>query len=273
MKPKLLVTLGCSLTQGVGCYDIATIPPKYLKQGRNNSMDGVDFPKLFNLNRDRFHDLGWPNKLGKLLNYNKVINLGYSGASTSGNLKVFTEKFIYKDLSNYDVLIIWMLPSANRISFYSGSRVINRIPSSDLDDISNSYINFIEHDVIDSALEQIFYMKCMEHICENKGYKILFGFTNYEFEEAVKHYYKSNNYISDSVSNYFHYGDLFDEYSSPICYHPNELGYGVTADRIYDDLKNNYPLLLNKNKVDNFEWEYDGFEIHHMEFQKWWDER
>ena len=83
MKKKLLITLGCSCTEGVGCYDLSINPEKltYLKLP----------PKELRLTRQRFHRLGWPNRVGRKINADKVLNLGVGGSSNSAHLKLFDD--------------------------------------------------------------------------------------------------------------------------------------------------------------------------------------
>jgi hypothetical protein len=88
MKKKLLITLGCPLTEGVGCYDTATIPPDMV-----NMLKHEKFSEVYDMNRERFHKFSWPSYLQKQLNYDFLINLGLGASSTSGNLKVWFEKY------------------------------------------------------------------------------------------------------------------------------------------------------------------------------------
>jgi hypothetical protein len=69
MKKKLLITLGCSYTEGVGCYE-----SRFLEN--NNPKPGIFWPDAYEGSRARFHAEGWPAKLQKLLNYDHLINLG-----------------------------------------------------------------------------------------------------------------------------------------------------------------------------------------------------
>ena len=77
-KSKILITLGCSYTEGVGCFDV-DLMEKY------NTTDYNSLPReQLLIQLDKFHKDGFPNKLGKLLNYDKVINMGLGGSGTSG---------------------------------------------------------------------------------------------------------------------------------------------------------------------------------------------
>ena len=67
MKPKLLITLGCSLTEGVGCYNLDLLP-------KNPNQDYFLDLKLEKHSK-RFLKYGWPNVLGNHLNYDLVINM------------------------------------------------------------------------------------------------------------------------------------------------------------------------------------------------------
>ena len=42
------------------------------------------------------------------------------GTSNSGHVKTFVERILPQDLSEWNVLIVWMLTDPSRFSFYSG---------------------------------------------------------------------------------------------------------------------------------------------------------
>lgn len=51
---KVLITLGCSMTEGVGCY-----VPEYLNDKGQPTNDSWEY------HHRSFHKNGWPNKVGK----------------------------------------------------------------------------------------------------------------------------------------------------------------------------------------------------------------
>ena len=168
MKKKLLITMGCSYTEGVGCYDVDKM---------SKSVHYALLPREEEIiQRKNFHRLGWPNRLGKKLGYDKVINLGLGGSSTSGQVKQFFEKHVDKDLSEWDVLIVWLLSEPSRISFYKNGCIENFCPS-DSNTMYVEYLKWINQTNYDSDvdlfLENIFHIKIIEQLCESKGYSLL----------------------------------------------------------------------------------------------------
>lgn len=240
MKKKLLLTLGCSFTEGLGCYgDDVT------KEEIDSIKSGI-IPNKFT---KRFQEYGWPKTLYNLLNYDELINLGKMGASTSGNLKYLSEKYLDKDLSDYEVLVIWQLPEVGRISFYIYSedwkdyRIQNFILNED-DSFSEEIINKVKHPYETGIREQIFYIKMMEQICENKGWNLILLPTAIETYEKLNELYSSKHFFSEPLD----FIDFPKEgYFSPICLHPNEKGYKFIGERIYKLIDKDFKHLLNKS--------------------------
>lgn len=252
MKKRLLITLGCSLTEGIGCYDyskMSTLKPY------------VELPESeYQYQLNRFHELGWPNRLGKKLGYDKVINLGLGGSSTSGQSKQFYEKYLNEHFSDYDVLVIWLLSDPSRISFYSNLQIINimpGLPGAGL--LEKGYIEFIEDIKLDTFLEQLYYIKTIEQVCENKGYKLLLAHSNKEFEIEMKKLYNSKYYFSGDIEDFFGDDMSKEEFISKVCPHPNEDGYELLSQQMFDKIKENHSYLINTSNETSFEWQWDGF--------------
>ena len=263
MKKKLLITLGCSLTEGVGCYDPITIP-----KDMTNIYVHKNASEVYNMNRDRFHKFSWPSILQKKLKYDLLLNLGVGASSTSGNLKVWFEKYYDKNFAEeFDVLVIWLLPEPNRFSFYRDSTLKNIIPYKRLYAFNNieynlgrEYINFLNDAEMDPLLEQIFYLKIFEQHCDFKNYNFLFAtqqnYRNKFFE--ILHKSKSMMTFEDNLLPNF---DFNPEMKSLVCDHPNEIGYQYVCDRIFDWIENNNPKYISKIdpiEVNEF---WDGYPI------------
>jgi len=252
MKKKLLITMGCSFTEGVGCYDVS-------------NMDELkfygDLPKeQFIHQTNNFHKLGWPNRLGKKLGYDKVINLGLGGSSISGQVKQFSEKYLDKDFSEYDVLLVWLLTDPSRISFYSNG-MINCIVSNSNEPIYNEYIKLIDI-TLDTILEQIFYIKMMENICENKGYQLLITpLLKNKLIEQLYSLYVSDYYLTHPLTSIP--GEIISnkKYWCNIpegdC-HFNEDGYEYMANRMNQIIRDDFPHLVSTKSNNELEWEWDG---------------
>ena len=279
-KKKLLFTMGCSFTEGIGCYDMDTIP-KYLleypkkKMGKFLYTDIKNgkalYKRLYDLNKDRFHEYSWPNHLGRLLNYDKVINTGMGGTSTSGQLKTFIENFKNENFDEYDVTVVWLLTEPIRISFYREGNIADvgwwaaeateeTFDYGSLADrdyqLQRAYTMFVDDLSLDPTLEQIFYVKCFEEICENRNWNLLIQHWNTMHGDAFKSLYTSK-YMMNEDKN-FSAIDYRKIHQSPICYHLNEKGYQIMAERMFGSIQKHHSNLINKNTVEKFEWQHLG---------------
>jgi hypothetical protein len=259
MKKKLLITLGCSFTEGVGAWDPNIEQP---------NLDGGILPQeIYQKHRENFHKESWPVKLQKHLNYHRCINLGLGGSSTSGQLKRFMEILDdYKKLKDeYEILIVWMITAPFRISFYKGNRVIDLItghhrggPNKSNFNLFNEYISFLEKPDEDLLLEQLFYIKVMREICIANGFHLLHTGINLLNVLTLKNIYPEMPLL-DTLTDFIvpNLGENL-RFKSKYCYHPNELGYEVIAKNIYTKIDKEYPHLVNHTQVDNLEWSWDG---------------
>ena len=256
MKKKLLITMGCSYTEGVGCYDVDKM---------SKSVHYALLPREEEIiQRKNFHRLGWPNRLGKKLGYDKVINLGLGGSSTSGQVKQFFEKHVDKDLSEWDVLIVWLLSEPSRISFYKNGCIENFCPS-DSNTMYVEYLKWINQTNYDSDvdlfLENIFHIKIIEQLCESKGYSLLLT-PAYKSELFIKiqSLHKSKYYLNKTPKSLLHPLMNSGNYKCNIPKGDGHLtpdGYEIFASDIYNEIKLNHPHLVStpKNKII---WQWDG---------------
>lgn len=252
MKPKLLITLGCSYTEGVGCYDIDEVKNLYSK-GINPRLNR----NFYEDSRARFHEYGWPVNLQKHLKYNKLINLGLAGTSNSHHLKRFIEEFSDINLSlEYDVLVIWFMTFPARISFYSDgmskSVVSHPHPNEEVKTkiLREGYFSFITDEVFDPVLEQLFYLKTLKTICDGFGYNFLYVnadyVTNLLLEQLYPTPYNLNTSLKELGCNTF-----LEHISNPLhhsvlrCHHPNELGYKIIAEKMFAIIQMKHPHLIN----------------------------
>ena len=246
--------MGCSFTEGVGCWDMESLP-------KNFSVDGsVQYHREKIKTTPRFHEFGWANRLGKKLGYDKVINLGLGGSSTSGQAKWFFTQYLNKDLSEWDVLVVWLLSDPSRISFYKNTKIVNQMsnPINPENYAFDGYIKFISDSKTfkeDMVLEQLFYRNIIKTICEQKSYNFL---TFNLYSPDHNHIFDRFN-PNDKTYSPIHVDDAAGpEYISEICQHWNELGYEYVAKNMYDwiNVKHNY--LVNPNFDGEFSWEWDG---------------
>jgi hypothetical protein len=257
MKPRLLITLGCSLTEGVGCYDINTIPKNMLNTDKNFTWEEME--SIYCSNLKRFHEFAWPNQLGKKLGFDKVLNLGHGGSATSSQVKIFFEKYPNEDFKDWDVLMIFMLPTSTRFSFYINSRITHFLPQFGTEcSIETNYLDLIDKDFNDALLEQIFYIKVMEEVCKNRNFNFIYFHHDNPLNIVLINNYKNQNQLSlkSSKKSLFWFGED-DEYLSPLCHHPNEKGHEELATVIYNSIKNEFPQYVGESK-NQIEWEWNG---------------
>jgi hypothetical protein len=262
VKPKLLITLGCSWTVGIGAYqpEINYNVNKPLNQKEKDDI----FDKYFNKNLDNFHQKSWPKLVGKKLGFDKVINLGYEGAANSYSVKKIFEYFEDNNnkLKNYDVLIIWLMSDPIRISFYTDKKLKNYVPTvKNPRGLISEYINEIDDIVIDPLLEQKFYMKVLENFCDIHNFYLITTSWSQTFEELFNIYHSKKIFLHtypkrmappyDTNGN----GDLLN-YS--YCDHPNERGYEWIANKIVEGIKQNHDKWYSEIENEKLQYEFKG---------------
>ena len=237
---NILITLGCSFTQGDGCWDLETIKAPEFEGNSFNELSFEQHSLLFSRNLNRFLQLGWPSQLQEKLKYDELYNLGFGGAAPSHSVKMFLEDIYYRDFTDCNVLVIQLLSFHHRISFYrngvlntfqmGGPLVDEYLKEINLDTNNNS-IYF--GDLDDTTLEAYFYMKVMKELCENKGWNFLFaGVRGDEPKHMVE--YKDNmilkpNFIA--IKNLLKYSHKDETYGW--CAHPTENIYNRIASDMY----------------------------------------
>lgn len=255
-----LITLGCSLTEGVGCYDYSLMLNTDTYKGLQPGTP--EFDRFYHLNRPNFHTKGWPAQLGKMLGYDNLINLGFGGSSTSGQVKTLFERKEELNIKAWPktTTLIWLLSEPARISFYSGGGITNYNMSNIKDDFFYKYVTEISHDNTDMFLEQIFYIKCVEEFCENNNINLLIFHSRNEFVNALKNYYDSKHL--HSIHSLMFLGERKEketrELYSRICDHPSEKGYGILANKMFEYIKTNKKEIIFNSSGDNIKINYLG---------------
>jgi hypothetical protein len=260
MKKKLLITLGCSYTEGVGCYE-----PSLLNE-RRKPLDKTISP--YNASTDRFHVMGWPHQLQKKLGYHYLWNLGHGGCSNSETVKRWMELFSDRNLSDeYDVLVIWMVTFSTRISFYRNgkissvlSHVTNMTP--EYQNLSDSYFNFLGNNPTrDVVLESYFYVNLIKNICTLSNYKFFYINVNADEGRGL------DVLMKNSASLNFTHKILYPEHRDILhevrankdldtvafCGHPNEKGYAIITERLFNLISYEHSYLINKTPPEKYE--------------------
>ena len=258
MKKKLLITLGCSHTEGLGCWDMTLNYPPHMTP-RHPS-----FGEWLHVNRERFHKLGWPNRLGKKLGYDKVMNLGFAGSATSAQMKTFLLKFKDASLSEYDVTIVWLFTDPLRTSYFRDGVIESLLPSNhtlDKDIMFQDVYKFIskkgERSDVDTMLDYI-----REEYINRSVVKTISEFKNWNFISFHTRTHDCGNEINKIYGNdntHF-FGDVGfsrendEELISKMCGHFNEKGYEMIASNMYQFINNNHPNLMGeapKNEIES----------------------
>lgn len=252
MKKKLLITLGCSLTEGVGCYDMDRMPPgkKY------STLDEEEK----NYQKNRFHEFGWPNQVGRGLGFDKVINLGLGASSNSFAAKLLVEKVLSRpDWLENDVYVLWLATEPQRFSFFNGNLLVNYQPSAvPQGGLSECYLRNIKESNLGSLNEQVFYTKVVEQVCQNNNFKLAIMYWNSSVENLYRLYKSKYNVFSDGMSLLKRAKLQEEEDLSPICKHPNELGYEKLAIAIIEGLQEFRPEFIVGTEKREIEWEWHG---------------
>lgn len=233
MKQNLIIALGDSWTFGNGAYDSESLA-KY--QGHKS------MAQLVNDARVHMQANAWPVQLARLLDY-QVINMGQGGSANSAHAKWLINSDcpdILNAKHKYDnVVVIWLLSEPQRYSLYSSHKsavdnILNIHTSAIIDGIINhgteikkfAELYFQLADYTSCCKDTVFYIKAVENYCTAKGYKFLFGnaFTPVSYNSSYNlHTGQAYRTMSEFLSQ------DYESLMSPVCYHPNSLGYGEIA--------------------------------------------
>jgi hypothetical protein len=237
---NLLITVGDSYTEGVGCYDPSALE-LYLTEQISSS-------KLYENSTERFKKFAWPTYVAKNINYD-LINIGQGGYSNSAIAKSLIKEN-FKNLKNkYDnVIVISLFSCPSRISFYRDGGIYSLFSKSSGDDeekLYNSYVNFIKSST-DSILETAFYIRCIESFCKSNGYHLFYGTSFTSIHEIAPYYntkYNLHNYFAPDISRISDFIKDSPEMKS-VCNHPNEKGHAHIGNIITNVLINNFSDII-----------------------------
>lgn len=265
MKKKLLITMGCSYTEGVGCYE-----PSLLDEFRkplNNT------GSIYNESVNRFRTMGWPIRLQKKLGYDCLWNLGRGGSSNSEAVKRWMELFSDKTLSEeYDVLVLWMMTFSTRISFYRNGSIATILSyfnhlTPEYQNLSDSYLNFLGKNTIrDSTLEAYFYLNVIKNICSLSNYKFLYINVNTDEGRELDSLTKNSSSLNFTRKVLYpeHSGILHGVHRDKqldtvaFCGHPNEKGYEIISERLLNLISYEHSHFINTTPPEKYEHEYLG---------------
>ena len=227
---RLLITLGCSHTEGQGCYG-----------GSNKDLHN------YYMYWDNFHKYGYPPQLAELLNYDRVINLGSRGYSASACLVKFFTLFKNESFKDYEVLVYWYVPHFGRFGMFENSCFTNHHPK-DNTDISECYYNYSAKNRMDydDFLEVQYLLGYLGEICKNKNWKLLASPQDNVY----------NSFINKIKFDTFRFNEeywfilpkrWFEFERHKVDGHMNEKGYKDFSYMLFKEIKTRKPELLGNS--------------------------
>jgi len=228
---NLLITLGDSWTQGVGCYE-----PE-LKQKMLN--DELTRQELFLASFNRFAEHSWPVHTARHLNA-EVKNLAMGGDANSASVKRLLMGKHDQYINYQNVVVVFLMTDPARFSFYNSvdapGLIQSFMPGSPHPGHEQFLGHFLEHCLHhpdDEILEMVFYLKVVEHFCKAQGYHFYYGSAFYKDMKKFHGVYpKSRALIHPDHSCIAEMVELDSILMSDICHHPNEHGYQKIGDYI-----------------------------------------
>ena len=261
---NVLITVGCSFTEGVGCYDYSSLNNK-----NPNDLSEKEHSKYYGTQLDNFLMGSWGTHLQKMIRYDLHINCGIGGSANSHQVKNFMDTMnSWPDLSKSNVLVIWQMTYPHRFSFYKNS-VPHSFGFNTQDRFNHNHSNFIKEFIMnmsntdfdrDMAFESLFYLRCMRDICKANGYTFLFSTVGEpSFDVVLKNYLDKK-----TLKNFIEiYDEREDEKVSPLSYafargtahcgHPISDGYKDMAEEYHKWIIHHREELLYNGDIDKFE--------------------
>lgn len=245
---NILITMGCSFTQGDGCWDYSILKETPFNSRNYNELTDSEKSIFHQKNSNNFLNKGWPSQLQEMLGYDELYNLGKGGASNSESVKILMEDLYYRDFSECNVLLIWMVSFNHRISFYIDGST-KTFPSD-----SNMYMEYVKsiNDIdLDPRFESYFYIKIVKELCDKNNWNFLFRSVDGNENSFIEKY---NDY--NIIKN--HHIDVpipwptDEDKISKICTHPNEYGYSDISKYFYNYINDNHPNLISNTPVDYY---------------------
>ena len=269
MKNKLIITMGDSFTEGLGCW--TEIPDGYTIFDEKYSAD--EHEEIHRSNKKYFLEYGWPSLVSKKMGYDYLLNMGQAGSSISGQAKKLYQELYSYDFKKHDEkVLIWFLQCGARISSYVGgiltNIMVNRRNSNE-SNFYNSYFNLLSKKSKkdkwepDLALEHIYHIKTVSIFCKSKDIKFVPIFME-DYHGWIE-YLASDITIYKSIFPNFGFAtenEYNEEFLSPVCGHLNKKGYELLAEDLYNTITQaQIPVFdYNENTILN-----DGF-VHSNDF-------
>jgi hypothetical protein len=243
---NLLITIGDSWTQGVGCY----LPE--LIDSRGNPTGIAQQVYLQSVNR--FSQYGWPNICAKNLDYD-LLNYGTGGFSNSSAAKTLIDgnNEIWREYYER-VTVIFLLSDSLRFGLYSNGNLMNYgtrgfiVKQNDIIEhkwnIDNGLDSFMEWyihsvDIDDASKETAFYLRAVEYFCKACNYDFYWGTAFTKITEVTPHYKNKDNCLHmNNFSSFMEY--VFKKLGPSgfsYCHHPSENGHRLIGEFIANQLR------------------------------------
>lgn len=238
---NLLITIGDSWTEGVGCYS-----DELLFEYQNRK---IDLDQLTHRGKieGTFNTGSWAYQLSNDIGYD-LLNLGEGGTANSWSAKKLINDFDNDYLSKYNnVIVIWLLSEPSRFSFYCQNNLASWMPAypsnvGATQRFLRSYFEEVNPSFEDDVKETKFYVKAVDSFCKARGYKFAYGaaFTEFSGFENV-----SNNL--HNFTSYKNFNVLLSNIDKRALFapdqHPNQLGYQYIGTEIAKILRNNLKFV------------------------------
>lgn len=219
---KLLITLGDSFTEGVGCYH-----PELYQGYINGTVSALD---LYVNSTPYWQTVNWAQVLGRKVG-RTTINLAHGGDSNSAQAKKF---YALTDLpESNDVVVIWTLSYPERFSFYSSGKLENYSINSLDEPIARAYFETVYTGLIDAHKETAYYLSSVRALCQTRSWR--FYYVNawdqqHDFDKIIS--FPENNLIerirpADSLKEWL---SLWTPKWHSHCLHPHEASHKRLAD-------------------------------------------
>lgn len=260
---KVLITMGCSFTEGVGCYDYTGVSKKQIEKYKKSTFDN----NFYSNNLDNFLKGSWGSQLQEMLGVSTFYNLALGGDSNSGQSKRLYDNIDKLDLEDKDVLVLFLMTYPHRFSFYNQGLpqtvAFNNDPKyPHSNKLVEGYVEMIsgeegENYDFNVICEQFYYLRTVTEFCKNRNFK--FGWANVQHGCLNIMYpmlsdYEKNTLLKNQINGYSFIEDLlnkenYTDLMSLICGHPNEKGYRKVAERFFSAITLIYPEFL-KSKLE-----------------------
>jgi len=219
---KVLITLGDSFTEGVGCY----LPDLYQEYIAGN----ISERDLYTNSTPHWQKVNWANLLGPRVG-RTTINLAHGGDGNSTQAKKF---YALTDLpESNDVVVIWTLSYPERFSFYSGGKLENYSINSLDEPIARAYFETVYTGLIDAHKETAYYLSSVRALCQSRGWKFYYISAwdlQSDFDKIIS--FPKNNLIerirpADCLKQWLR---MWTPKWQSHCQHPNEASHRRLAD-------------------------------------------